>query len=49
VKIAQVEHIYDPIADFRRSTTNLLMYLQWYIRLVSAISRQLWTILSSQF
>jgi len=30
VKITQIEHIYDPIADFRRTTTNLLMYLQWY-------------------
>jgi len=47
VEITQIEHIYDPIADFRRSTTNLLMYLQWYIRLIIACSRQLWTILSS--
>jgi len=34
-------YVYDPVADFRRSETNLLMYLQWYIRLVSAICKQL--------
>jgi len=44
-----MEHIYHPTADFRRSKMNLLMYLQWYNRLLTAISRQLWTILSSQF
>jgi len=36
-----IECIYDPAADLRRSTANLLIYLQWYIRLVTAISRQL--------
>jgi len=39
VKITLIEHIYDPTADFRRSKTNLLMLLQWYIRVVTAISR----------
>jgi len=29
VKITSLEHIYDPTADFRRTKTNLLMYLQW--------------------
>jgi len=38
VKIIKIEYIYDPTADFRRSTTNLLMYFQWYIRLVTVIS-----------
>jgi len=42
-----LKHIYDPTADLRRGKTNLLMYLQWYIRLVTATSRQLWTISSS--
>jgi len=41
----KIEHIYDTTADFRRSKTNLLMCLQWYINLVTACSRQLWTIL----
>jgi len=47
VKITQIKYIYDQAADFRKVKTNLLMYLQWCIRLVTAISRQLWTILSS--
>jgi len=38
VKINKIEHMHDPTADFRRSTTNLLMYFQWYIRLVTAIT-----------
>jgi len=46
MKITSIEHIYDPTADYRRGKSNLLMYLQWHIRLVTAISRQLWTILS---
>jgi len=41
VKITYIEHIYDPTADFRKSKMNLLMYLQWYMRLVMTISRQL--------
>jgi len=36
-----IKHIYDPTADLHRGKTNLLMYLQWYIRLVTAICRQL--------
>jgi len=32
---------------FAGSKANLLMYLQWHIRLVTAISTQLQTILSS--
>jgi len=47
VRIVEMEHIYHTTADFRRSKTNLLMYLQWYIWLVTLISRQLWTILCS--
>jgi len=46
VRIVQIVHI-DATADLRGRKTNLLMYLQWYIRLVIAISRQSWTILSS--
>jgi len=40
VKITQIEHIYDTTADFYRSKTSLLMLLQWYIKVVTAISRQ---------
>jgi len=47
VKITYIEHIYDPTANFRRSKMNLVMYLQWCNRLVTAISTQLWKILSS--
>jgi len=46
VKNHEIEDIYDPTADFRRSKTNLLMYLQWCIRLVTACSKQWWTILN---
>jgi len=50
VKITKIEHIYEPTAHFRRSKTNWLMYLQWYyLRLVTAMSRQLWTIWNSKF
>jgi len=49
VKITQIEHIYDPTADFRRSKIITLMHLQRYIILVTAISRQLRRILSYLF
>jgi len=49
VKITLIEHNYHPTAKFHRSLTNLLMHLQWYIRLVTIISKQLWTILSILF
>jgi len=45
VKITYIEHIYHPIANLRRSKMNLLMYLQWYNKLVTAISTQLRKIL----
>jgi len=41
VKIIEIERIYDPSAEFRKRKTNLLMHLQWYIRLVTAACRQL--------
>jgi len=47
VKITYLEHIYHPIANFRRSKMNLVMYLQWYNKPVTAISTQLWKISSS--
>jgi len=47
VKNHEIEHIYGPTADFRRSKMILLMHLQWYIRLVTACSKQLWTIWNS--
>jgi len=46
-KITKTEHIQDATANFCWSKTNWLMYLHWHIRLVTACSRQLWTILSS--
>jgi len=36
VKIIEIQHIYDPTADFRRKRRNLLMHLQWHISLVTA-------------
>jgi len=36
-------------ANFRGGKTNILMYLQWYVRLVTTISRHLWTIFSTLF
>jgi len=33
-----MEHIYDPTADFCGSNMNLVMYIQWHNRLVTAIS-----------
>jgi len=47
VKIIEIEHIFDRTEDFRRSKTNSLMHLQWYIILGAATCRQLWTTLSS--
>jgi len=41
VKITQIERIYNTTADFRRSKMYLVLYLQWYNRLVTAISRKL--------
>ena len=49
VEITCIEHIYDPTANFRKSKMNLVMYLHWYNRLATAISTQLWKILSSSF
>jgi len=46
VKITYIEHIYHPRANFRRSKMNLVMHLQWHNKLVTAISTQLWKILS---
>jgi len=34
-------YIYDPTANFHRSKMNLVMYSQWYNRLVIEISTQL--------
>jgi len=48
MKTTQIEHVYETTVHFCRSETNLLMYLQWYyLRLVTAMSRQLWTIWNS--
>jgi len=47
VKITYIEHIYHPTANFRRSKMNLVMYLQWYNKLVTAIFPQLRKIISS--
>jgi len=45
--ITQIEHMCISTANFHWSKTKLLMYSQWYIRLVIAISRKWWTIWSS--
>jgi len=38
LKITYIEHTYHPTANFPRSEMNLVMYLQWYNKLVTAIS-----------
>jgi len=40
MKVFLIEHIYKPTANFCRNKMNESMYLQRYIRLVTAISRQ---------
>jgi len=47
VKTLKLNTLTSPTADIRRSKTNLLMYLQWYIGVITATSRQFWTISSS--